>query len=45
MWLVFSNGTDSTVGVGDYIRIHLYPQYNKTLKKFRTFTPDGVNIV
>ena len=30
--LVFSDGTDSTVEVGDYIRCHPYPQYNKTLK-------------
>ena len=42
MWLVFSNGTDSTVGVGDYIRIHPHPQYNKTLS---TFTLDDGNIV
>ena len=45
--LVFSDGTDSTVDVGDYIRRHPHPQYNKYLdpKKFRTFTIDGGNIV
>ena len=29
--LVFSDGTDSTVDVGDYIRRHPHPQYNKYL--------------
>ena len=45
--LVFSDGTDSTVDVGDYIRRHPHPQYNKYLdsKKFRTFALDGGNIV
>ena len=45
--LVFSDGTDSTVDVGEYIRRHLHPQYNKYLdpNKFRTFTLDGGNIV
>ena len=45
--LVFSDGTDSTVDVGDYIRRHPHPQYNKYLdpKKFHTFTLDGGNIV
>ena len=45
--LVFSDGTDSTVDVGDYIRRHPHPQYNKYRdpKKFRTFTIDGGNIV
>ena len=45
--LVFSDGTDSTVDVGDYIRRHPHPQYNKYLdpNKFRTFTLDGGNIV
>jgi hypothetical protein len=45
--LVFSDGTNSTVDVGDYIRRHPHPQYNKYLdpKKFRTFTLDGGNIV
>lgn len=45
--LVFSDGTNSTVDVGDYIRRHPHPQYNKYLdpKKFRTFTIDGGNIV
>ena len=45
--LVFSDGTDSTVDVGDNIRRHPHPQYNKYLdpKKFRTFTIDGGNIV
>lgn len=45
--LVFNDGTNSTVDVGDYIRRHPHPQYNKYLdpKKFRTFTLDGGNIV
>ncbi len=45
--LVFNDGTDSTVDVGDFIRRHPHPQYNKYLdpKKFSTFTLDGGNIV
>lgn len=45
--LVFSDGTDSTVDVGDFIRRHPHPQYNKYLdpKKFASFTLDGGNIV
>ena len=31
-WLVFSDGTDNTVDVGDYIRRHSRQQKNKTLK-------------
>lgn len=45
--LVFSDGSDSIVDVGDYIRRHPHPQYNKYLdsKKFRTFTLDGGDII
>lgn len=45
--IVFSDGTNSTVDVGDFIRRHPHPQYNKYMnpKKFGTFTLDGGNIV
>ena len=45
--LVFNDGTDNTVDIGDFIRRHPHPQYNKYLnpKKFITFTLDGGNIV
>lgn len=45
--LVFNVGTDNTVDIGDFIRRHPHPQYNKYLdpKKFGTFSLDGGNIV
>ena len=45
--LGFSDGTDSTVDVGDYIRRHPHPQYNKYLDErlFNTFQLEDGNIV
>ena len=43
----FSNGTSSTVVIGDFIRRHPHLQYNKYLdpRKFRAFSLEGGNIV
>lgn len=45
--LVFNDGTESVVDVGDFIRRHPHPQYNKYLDpaKFRSFKIEGGNIV
>jgi len=45
--LVFNDGGSSIVDIGDFIRRHPHPQYNKYLdpKKFRTFTIEGGNVV
>lgn len=45
--LLFNDGTDSTIDVGDYIRRHTHPQYNKYLdpQKISRFTINGGNIV
>lgn len=45
--LTFSDNTTKIVDIGDYIRRHPYPQYNKYLdpRKFSRFTIDNGNIV
>lgn len=45
--LTFSDSTVQTVDIGDFIRRHPHPQYNKYLdpRKFRRFTIDNGNIV
>ena len=45
--LVFNDGGSSIADIGDFIRRHPHPQYNKYLdpKKFRTFTIEGGNVV
>ena len=45
--LHFSDNTIQTVDVGDFIRRHPHPQYNKYLdpKKFSKFTIENGNIV
>ena len=45
--LVFNDGVTSTVDIGDFIRRHPHPQYNKYLnpKKFSTFTIEDGNVV
>ena len=45
--LTFSDNTVQTVDIGDFIRRHPHPQYNKYLdpRKFRRFTIDNGNIV
>ena len=45
--LTFSDNTVQTVDIGDFIRRHPHPQYNKYLdpRKFRRFTIDTGNIV
>ena len=45
--LTFSDNTVQTVDVGDFIRRHPHPQYNKYLdpRKFRSFAIENGNIV
>ena len=45
--LLFSDQTTRRVDIGDFIRRHPHPQYNKYLdpKKFSRFTLDNGNIV
>ena len=45
--LTFSDNTVQTVNVGDFIRRHPHPQYNKYLdqKKFSRFALENGNIV
>lgn len=45
--LVFNDGFSSIVDIGDFIRRHPHPQYNKYLdpKKFRTFSIEDGNVV
>lgn len=45
--LTFSDNTQKTVDIGDFIRRHPHPQYNKYLdpKKFNRFTIENGNIV
>lgn len=45
--LTFSDNTVQTVDIGDFIRRHPHPQYNKYLdpRKFRRFTIDNGSIV
>ena len=45
--LTFNDNTKQTVDVGDFIRRHPHPQYNKYLdpRKFRQFAIEDGNIV
>ena len=45
--LTFSDNTQQVVNVGEYIRCHPHPQYNKYLdeKLFDTFSLENGNIV
>lgn len=45
--LTFSDNSVRVVNIGDFIRCHPHPQYNKYLdpKKFRRFTIENGNIV
>ncbi len=45
--LTFSDNTVQIIDIGDFIRKHPHPQYNKYLdpKKFRSFTIENGNIV
>ncbi len=45
--LTFNDNSMQTVNVGDFIRRHPHPQYNKYLdpRKFRQFTIDNDNVV
>lgn len=45
--LTFSDNTKQTIDVGDFIRRHPHPQYNKYLdpRKFSRFTIENGNIV
>ena len=45
--LTFSDNTVQTVDIGDFIRRHPHPQYNKYLnpQKFNRFTIENGNIV
>lgn len=45
--LQFSDNTSQTVNIGDFIRSHPHPQYNKYLdeKNFRRFKLENGNIV
>lgn len=45
--LTFNDNTVQTVDVGEFIRRHPHPQYNKYLdaRKFRRFTIENGNIV
>lgn len=45
--LTFSDNTVQTVDIGDFIRRHPHPQYNKYLdpRKFNRFTIENGNIV
>lgn len=43
----FSDGTNRTIDVGDFIKKHPHPQYNRYLdeKRFKTFKIEMGNIV
>ena len=45
--LYFNDNTTQTVNIGEFIRSHPHPQYNKYLdpKLFRTFVVDDGNVV
>lgn len=45
--LLFSDNTAQTVDIGEFIRLHPHPQYNKYLdpRKFSRFTLENGNIV
>ncbi len=45
--IIFSDNTRQTVDIGDFIRRHPHPQYNKYLdaKRFKKFSIENGNIV
>ena len=45
--ITFSDGTEREVSIGDFIRQHPHPQYNKYLdpKKFKKFNIENGNVV
>ena len=45
--ITFNDGVQQTVNIGDFIRKHPHPQYNRYLdpKKFSKFTIENRNIV
>lgn len=45
--ITFSDKTVKTVDVGEFIRLHPHPQYNKYLnpKKFKNFNIENGNVV
>ena len=45
--ITFSDGTERDVCIGDFIRRHPHPQYNKYLdpKKFKRFNIENGNVV
>lgn len=45
--LCFSDGTEKTIDVGNYIRLHPHPQYDKYLqwKYFKMATIENGNVV
>lgn len=45
--LTFSNNTSQTVNIGEFIRLHPHPQYNKYLnpRKFNQFIIENGNVV
>ena len=47
LYITFSDNTRKNVNIGDFIRLHPHPQYNKYLdpKKFKKFTIENGNIV
>ena len=47
VYLTFNDNTTRTVDIGDFIRRHPHPQYNKYLdpRKFSRFTIENGNIV
>ena len=47
VFLTFSDDTTQVVNVGEFIRRHPHPQYNKYLdsRKFRRFTTENGNII
>ena len=45
--ITFSDGTERDVRIGDFIKRHPHPQYNKYLdpKKFKRFSIENGNVV
>lgn len=47
LYITFSDYTSRSVNIGDFIRLHPHPQYNKYLdpNKFKKFNIENGNIV
>lgn len=47
VFLTFSDNTTQVVNIGEFIRLHPHPQYNKYLdsRKFRSFSIENGNII